>query len=90
MKDSKVYTEISKIRDQRKQLDGAVKANFKMIASLWSAYTGSELNEQDVGFMMAMLKAARHRGGDKNNLDNFVDGANYIALSGDLINDNNL
>ena len=81
---SKVYNEIGKIRNGRKQMHGAARANFQMIADMWSAYTGAEITIEDVGFMMAMLKAARHKGGDKKNLDNFVDGANYIALAGDL------
>lgn len=81
---SKVYSEIFKIREGRSQMHGAAKANFEMIASLWSAYTGAGISAKDVGFMMSMLKAARFKGGDKNNLDNFVDGANYIALAGDI------
>ena len=80
--ESRVYCEISKIRNGRKQLYGAAKANFQMIADMWSAYTEAKITCEDVGFMMAMLKAARHKGGDKNNIDNFVDGANYIALAG--------
>ena len=86
MKGSRVYTEIAKIRDNRKQMHGAAKANFEMIAKLWSAYTGANISPVDVGFMMSMLKASRHKGGDKYNLDNFVDGANYIALAGDISN----
>lgn len=82
--DSKVYNEIFRIREGRKQMHGAAKANFEMIARMWSAYTGAEITAKDVGFMMAMLKASRYKGGDKNNLDNFVDGANYIALAGDM------
>ena len=35
--------------------------------------------------MMAMLKAARHKNGDNDNIDNFVDGANYIALAGEML-----
>jgi len=81
---SKVYSEIAKIKQNRQQMHGAAKANFKMISRLWSAYTGVKIDSKDVGFMMAMLKAARHKGGDKNNLDNFVDAANYIALAGDF------
>jgi len=54
---------------------------------MWSAYTGANIDAKDVGFMMAMLKASRYKGGDKNNLDNFVDGANYIALAGDFEED---
>ena len=81
---SKVYSEIAKIQQNRSQMHGAAQSNFKMIAKLWSAYTGATIDAKDVGFMMAMLKAARHKGGDKNNLDNFVDAANYIALAGDF------
>lgn len=88
MKESKVYSEIAKIREGRRQMHGAAKANFEMIAKIWSAYTGASIDAKDVGFMMAMLKASRYKGGDKNNLDNFVDGANYIALAGDFEDDN--
>jgi hypothetical protein len=84
MMNSKVYSEIAKIREGRKQMHGAAKANFEMVAKMWSAYTGADIDAKDVGFMMAMLKASRYKGGDKNNLDNFVDGANYIALAGDF------
>lgn len=88
MKESKVYCEIAKIREGRQQMHGAAKANFEMIAKIWSAYTGASIDAKDVGFMMSMLKASRYKGGDKNNLDNFVDGANYIALAGDFEDDN--
>ncbi len=84
MKTSKVYSEIKKIRDSRSQMHGAAEANFEMISKIWSAYTGADISPADVGFMMSMLKACRHKGGDKNNLDNFVDGANYIAIAGDI------
>lgn len=84
MKESKVYSEIIKIRKNRSLIHGCAKINFEMIAKLWSSYTGAEIKAKDVGFMMAMLKAARYRNGEKNNLDNFVDAANYIAIAGDL------
>lgn len=84
---SRVFSEINKIRLSREQLHGVAKANFEMIAKLWSAYTGAIISAEDVGFMMAMLKASRYKGGDKSNIDNFVDGANYIALAGDFEDD---
>jgi len=82
--ESRVYCEIAKIRNERKQLHGEAESNFQMVADVWSAYTGAKITREDVGFMMSMLKACRHKGGDKHNLDNFVDGANYIALAGDM------
>lgn len=84
---SKVYTKIFEIREERSQLHGDAKSNFEMIAGMWSAYTGAEISTKDVGFMMSMLKAARFKSGEKNNLDNFVDGANYIAIAGDIEDD---
>ena len=82
-KSSKVFEEIGKIRQNRPALHGSARDNFKKIAALWSAYLDTEVTIQDVGFMMSMLKAARHKNGDKNNMDNFFDGANYIALAGE-------
>ena len=83
-KSSKIFEEIGKIRQNRPALHGSARDNFKKIAALWSAYLDTEVTIQDVGFMMAMLKAARHKNGDKDNIDNFVDGANYIALAGEM------
>ena len=82
-KSSKVFEEIGKIRQNRPALHGSARDNFKKIAALWSAYLDTEVTIQDVGFMMSMLKAARHKNGDKNNMDNFFDGSNYIALAGE-------
>jgi hypothetical protein len=87
MEDNKIYQEIKKICVERQQLHGAAKKNFSMIASLWSVYTETEITPKDVGIMMAMLKFARYKGGDKNNLDNFVDATHYTAIAGNLEND---
>lgn len=84
-KSSKIFEEIIKIRQNRPALHGSAYNNFKKIAALWSAYLDTEVTIQDVGFMMAMLKAVRHKNGDKDNIDNFVDGANYIVLAGEML-----
>ena len=84
-KSSKIFEEIAKIRQNRPALHGSAYDNFKKIAALWSAYLDTKVTIQDVGFMMAMLKAVRHKNGDKDNIDNFVDGANYIALAGEML-----
>ena len=86
-KSSKIFEEIGKIRQNRPALHGSARDNFKKIAALWSAYLDTEVTIQDVGFMMAMLKAVRHKNGDRDNVDNFVDGANYIALAGEMTDD---
>lgn len=85
-----IYAEIAKIRTNRPKLHGSAKNNFEMIAKLWSIYLGIDITKQDVGFLMSLLKFARYKGGDKDNLDNFVDAANYIALAGEMLDESKL
>ncbi len=63
---------------------GDLEKNFDKIADLWNCYLdGSYISVADVGIMMALLKIARIRSNPKN-IDNFVDGAGYLACSGEL------
>lgn len=57
---------------------GSPEDNFKTIAKLWSAYTGSRIEAKDVAAMMVLLKAARIAGGSRS-MDNWVDIAGYAA-----------
>lgn len=79
-----VIDEITKIRQNRTQLHGATEQNFNKIAEFWSVYKGVNFTADDVGIMMALLKFARIINGDGTNIDNYIDGANYIALAGEL------
>lgn len=85
---SKVLTEILKVRENRPQVHGDTDKNFKAIADFWSTYLKIEILPEQVGYMMALLKIARTMHGDKKNLDNAIDAANYIILSGDMIETN--
>lgn len=81
---NKVFEAIKKIEKEKREQHGGVEPCFTMIAKLWSIYLGININTQDVGCMMAMLKIARHKLG-KANLDNFIDATNYMALAGNLL-----
>lgn len=53
-----------------------------MIAQLWTVYTGHTFTQKDVAMMMALLKAARIKSGEK--ADSFVDLAGYAACAGEI------
>ena len=63
---------------------GSPEDNFKTIAKLWSAYTGSRIEAKDVAAMMVLLKAARIAGGSRS-MDNWVDIAGYAACGGEIM-----
>lgn len=61
---------------------GSKRENHDNIARLWSAYLDYPINMEQVAIMMALLKIARTKTGKVR--DNFVDGAAYIAIAGEL------
>ena len=68
---------------EREQDYGAPEDNFKTIGRLWTAYTGVTFTAKDVAMMMALLKVARIKAGDK--ADSFVDLAGYAACAGEIV-----
>ena len=67
----------------RQQSYGSPEDNFKMIANLWSTYTGYPFTAQDVAAMMILLKIARVATG-VNKDDNWVDIAGYAACGAEV------
>lgn len=61
---------------------GTPAENFGRIAKLWSAYMDTPFTSQDVAVLLALMKVARIRGGDKD--DNYIDLAGYAAIAGEL------
>ena len=61
---------------------GSPEDSFALIAKLWSAYTGETFGGKDVAMMMALLKVARIKAGNKT--DSFVDLAGYAACAGEI------
>ena len=77
-------------------VDGNARGNpensFVPIAAMWNAYLGAKfqdqqfkLSEEDVAWMMVLLKVARAT--TKYSRDNSVDAAGYAAIAGALGND---
>jgi hypothetical protein len=73
----------------RAEQHGDKHKTFARIAAYWTVYLQNRPNPEapisavDVGFMMADLKKARTQGGVLN-VDDFVDGAGYIACAGEI------
>ena len=66
----------------REQDYGSPEDNFAVIAALWTAYTGTDITPKDVAMMMALLKIARAKAGNKP--DTYIDLAGYAACGGEL------
>ena len=74
-----VLTEADKCVNRKRERDyGSPEDNFKAIAALWTAYTGTAFTPLDVAMMMALLKIARIRSGTATD-DSFVELAGYAA-----------
>ena len=70
------------INGQRQEDYGTPRQNFGVIAEMWEAYLGTDIEPRDVANMMALLKIARLR--LANHRDSAVDGAGYLALGHEL------
>lgn len=67
---------------EREQDYGTPEDSFSLVGKLWTAYMGTEFTPKDVAVMMALLKIARIKYGDK--ADSFVDLAGYAACAGEI------
>lgn len=73
---------IDAVCKDRENTYGSPEDNFKLIAELWSTYTGAKISPQDVSVMMILLKTARAK--NSNHDDNFVDIAGYAACAAEI------
>lgn len=62
---------------------GDAKANYEVVAGLWSAFLGVPISAQQAAIMMALLKIGRIATGS-NKRDNFVDLAGYAGVAGEI------
>ncbi len=63
---------------------GDMEDNFNMIADYWSLHLEQHIDAHDVAVMMTLLKLARIKSNPKH-MDNFIDGAGYLACGGELV-----
>lgn len=68
---------------------GEAEDNFALIAAYWSLHLGQPVTARDIGPMMALFKLARVKSNPAH-ADNYVDGAGYLAIAGELATENKL
>ena len=56
--------------------------NMSRTASLWSAYLEMPITDYQVAMCLALVKVARSM--ETSKVDNYIDGAAYFAISGQL------
>ena len=69
--------------EDRQKSYGDKLPNHKNIAKMWSAYLDKEISPHDVAIMMTLLKISRTKIGNHDR-DNYVDGAGYMAIAGEI------
>jgi len=63
---------------------GDMEDNFQRIADYWSVHLDQRIDAHDVAVMMTLLKVARIKSNPRH-MDNFIDGAGYLACGGELV-----
>lgn len=71
------------IGGDRAATHGDMRAVHRDAARMWSLYIGKPIDARDVAVMMALLKIVRQKHG-RFNLDDYIDGAGYLAIAGAL------
>ena len=80
---------IQLVNEKREGTHGNAFKNHSQIADLWSVFLDDklkvmkEITPGDVAVMMCLLKISRSTMGDFN-IDDFVDGAAYMAIAGEM------
>jgi len=69
------------------QRDVPKERSMARIVTTFNALTGKQLSEHDGWMFMVVLKLARASNGKKVNIDDYLDGAAYIALAGECAQD---
>ena len=70
------------INGDREKDYGTPQENFARIAVGWQVVLGCDVSAEQVALCMAWLKIARLANGP--HMDNYIDGAGYLALASEL------
>ena len=82
------------VSNSRQESHGDTFKNHSQIAEFWNIYLDDKLKPMasitadEAAMMMGLVKISRSQAG-KHNIDDYVDGAAYMAIAGELKNDSN-
>jgi len=68
----------------RQQSYGTPLSNFTRISNLWSSYLEIDITPEQAAMCMALVKVSRSM--QSKEVDNYIDGAAYFAIAGELSN----
>lgn len=83
MKRAKILDGAKTVVTQRQVVHGQPENSFGLIAAYWSAHLDVTVTPADVTVMLTMLKLARIKASPEH-VDNWIDGAGYLACGGEL------
>ena len=87
MRASDYLNEAKAIIEDRGMDYGHPSDNMQRTARLWSAYLEMPITDDQVAMCLALVKVARSM--ETAKVDNFIDGAAYFAISGQLATEEN-
>ena len=87
MKASDYLHEAKAIIEDRGMDYGHPSDNMQRTARLWTAYLEMPISDYQVAMCLALVKVARSM--ETAKVDNFIDGAAYFAISGQLATEEN-
>ena len=87
MKANDYLNEAKAIIEDRGMDYGHPSDNMQRTARLWSAYLEMPVTDYQVAMCLALVKVARSM--ETSKVDNFIDGAAYFAISGQLATEEN-
>ena len=85
MEYSSIMTDAVRVFNDRNPKYGDMRVGMDRVAQIASMITGLHLTPHDIALVLHAVKLSR-LGGDRKNPDHYVDGVNYLAFAGELIN----
>jgi hypothetical protein len=76
----------TRIFNERNPKYGDMRVGMGRVAQIASILTNMELTPHDIALVLHAVKLSRI-GNDRQNPDHYVDGINYLAFAGELLND---
>jgi hypothetical protein len=79
-----IMHEAARVFNERNPKYGDMRVGMERVAHIATLITGIQLTAHDVALVLHAVKLSR-LGADRRNPDHYVDGVNYLAFAGELI-----
>jgi len=79
-----IMHDAARVFNDRNPKYGDMRIGMERVAQISTIITGIQLTAHDIALVLHAVKLAR-LGGDRRNPDHYIDGVNYLAFAGELI-----